>query len=489
MSIKAIFPPGQTEITVNGLHQWDYGRQLEIHCKDIPDGIIQVHFACIGMEEATVRTCDAVGGVAIAPIPDLCLEQTTPITAWVFEIGEFRGLTTKQINLPIEARTRPSDSPDIPAEEQDSFAELIAAVNSHIGKIQSGEIKAKHAEEATIAQYADADTTKGTIEDRLAAQEAGCALVAKYTLEPGQKTDGSGDYWAAKDIKIGWKATWYTSNFNREPIVGETFHCFVRVMSDMSSFQMTAKILGLYEDKYGPYAEFEAIELLPVTVLIPLMTARFMDNDNVVPLEQIVIGYTDTWGVSNFNRVPVVNEKFQCFGEAADGHFHFTAEITSVSGSSVGFKILDVDPVKRVKSAANADYADHAVHAYKANELKEFMYSTNISGNWDPYGTTAARLNNVFSQLMLTELTTSIKGWFAISVAIRINGTSSDAVGYSALVYLDPSEKTIFRVGDGTTAGSVTFTVDTANNKIEIDGAGDAKPLVRFSYMRVTKGE
>ena len=36
MSIKAVFTDGQTQITVNGLHQWDYGQVLEIQAPTMP---------------------------------------------------------------------------------------------------------------------------------------------------------------------------------------------------------------------------------------------------------------------------------------------------------------------------------------------------------------------------------------------------------------------------------------------------------------------
>ena len=77
MNIKAIIPSGQTEITVNGLHQWDYGQTLEICSNDLP-AVIEVHFACSGMTEAVVRSCSSYekDGIqtATAIIPDRCIE-------------------------------------------------------------------------------------------------------------------------------------------------------------------------------------------------------------------------------------------------------------------------------------------------------------------------------------------------------------------------------------------------------------------------------
>lgn len=137
MNLKAIIPYGQAEITVNGLHQWDYGRKLEIHSLDMQTlAEVEVHFACVGMEEAVVRSCSVTDGVAIAAIPDKCLEQTTPITAWVYEIADTTGFTTKQITLPIIARTRPSAAEEIPVKISDKYTEAVTAMNEAVDRLK-----------------------------------------------------------------------------------------------------------------------------------------------------------------------------------------------------------------------------------------------------------------------------------------------------------------------------------------------------------------
>ena len=157
MTLKAIIPSGQTEITVNGLHQWDYGQKLEIHSADL-GAIVEVHFACAGMKEAVVRTCENVEGVAVATIPDRCLEQTTPITAWVFEKDSTQGLTTKTITLPIIPRTKPQPGASVPEDHADTYSELIAAVNKAVGKLTDGTVKVHYAYNADHASSAtDAD--------------------------------------------------------------------------------------------------------------------------------------------------------------------------------------------------------------------------------------------------------------------------------------------------------------------------------------------
>lgn len=157
MPIKVIIPQGQTEISVNGLHQWDYGQTIEIHSADLP-AMVEVHFACAGMTEAVVRSCTTVSGVATAAIPDHCLEQTTPITAWVYEVESgTSGYTSKTIILPIIPRTRPQVCATVPTEISDKYTESIAEINRIIATFTEGSVKAKLAERAekadTINKY------------------------------------------------------------------------------------------------------------------------------------------------------------------------------------------------------------------------------------------------------------------------------------------------------------------------------------------------
>lgn len=151
MSLKAIIPSGVTEIIVNGLHQWDYGQELEIHCDDIP-AIVEVHFACFGMIEADVRTCTVANGVAKVSIPDLCIEQTTPITAWVYCINGTSARTAITITLPIIARAKPAPSASVPTVISDKYTELVAAINEQVSALSQGEVMAARARTAVTAE-------------------------------------------------------------------------------------------------------------------------------------------------------------------------------------------------------------------------------------------------------------------------------------------------------------------------------------------------
>lgn len=161
MNLQAIIPPGQTEAVVNGLHQWDYGRVLELHCANLP-AIVEVHFACIGMEEAIVRTGEAVSGQVTVTIPDVCLEQRAPVTAWVYCMDDTSGHTAMTITLPIIPRARPSRSEYTPSVIQDSYTELVAAVNGAVDSINRGEVMVANAVHAAAADRATEADSAGT---------------------------------------------------------------------------------------------------------------------------------------------------------------------------------------------------------------------------------------------------------------------------------------------------------------------------------------
>lgn len=176
MAIKAHFPAGENTITVNGLYQWDYGQVLEIEAVDMGSETVEVHFACANMSEAIVRPCTLTVGVGTVTIPDDCLEQSSPITAWVYEIVGTQGKTRKVITLPIVARTRPSVARDIPQEVSNRYTELITEVNEAVNALESGNVIAKRAENATLA-------------DR--ATSAGNASSANYAVSAGNATSAN----------------------------------------------------------------------------------------------------------------------------------------------------------------------------------------------------------------------------------------------------------------------------------------------------------
>lgn len=130
----AKFPDGISEITVNGLHQWNYGQQLQIEASDLP-ALFEVHFAHPGIKDAIVRSCAAVNGVATVAIPDICLEQSRTIQAWIYEIKETAGKTTKTIRLNVIKRVRPAVGGDVPNKTSDKYTEAVAAMNEVVANM------------------------------------------------------------------------------------------------------------------------------------------------------------------------------------------------------------------------------------------------------------------------------------------------------------------------------------------------------------------
>lgn len=155
MSIKAVFFAGQTKITVNGLHQWDYGRKLEIHASDLP-AQVEVHFACLGMREATVRPCAIVNGVGSVTIPNGCLEQTAPIMVWIYAITAdgMAGATVKTVVLNVTERARPKSIGPEPEEIPNAYEKLSAEVNKQIAALRAGNVTVGNARNAEFADYA-----------------------------------------------------------------------------------------------------------------------------------------------------------------------------------------------------------------------------------------------------------------------------------------------------------------------------------------------
>lgn len=186
MALIANFPAGVTDITVHGLHQWDYGRTLDIKAPDLPT-MVEVHFANLGMTEAIVRVCSAPNGVASAAIPDICLKQTRPIKAWVYYIGDTSGQTALTVTLPIIARTRPAPSGSIPPAVGDQYTELISEVNKAVGALSSGEVSVRNATYAEQAETAET-ASHATAADTALADAHGVQFDGGYLKAPG------GDY-------------------------------------------------------------------------------------------------------------------------------------------------------------------------------------------------------------------------------------------------------------------------------------------------------
>lgn len=156
--IKATFSAGVEALTVHGLHQWDYGQTLEITHPDLP-AVLEVHFAAVGAQDAIVRVVSSSAGVVEAPIPDELLEQSRPVLAWVYVVGETSGETMLTVTMPIQTRARPTAAGPIPAPLQDQYTEALAAINATRAGLTSGDLPVAKALEADHATAADSATT------------------------------------------------------------------------------------------------------------------------------------------------------------------------------------------------------------------------------------------------------------------------------------------------------------------------------------------
>ena len=172
MAIIATFPEGVTCVTVNGLHQWDYGRTLEIHDPTLP-ALVEVHFGYMGAREAAVRSCNAASGVATVAIPDACLEQSAAVTAWVYAVGETTGRTIRTVVLPIVARPRPAALADLPPEDvSNKYTEAVNAMNAAVADVKNGNVPvifANSAQTAAVAEVADVLQHQGWVSSQNAA--------------------------------------------------------------------------------------------------------------------------------------------------------------------------------------------------------------------------------------------------------------------------------------------------------------------------------
>lgn len=183
MSIKAIFPAGVKTLSINGLHQWDYGQTLEVHDDTFP-ALIEIHFASAGLDEAIVRPCAVVNGVASAAIPDICLEQSSPIAIWVYGVKESSGRTLRTIVLQVTPRVRPATVASIPTKVSNKYTELIEEVNRQIGALGDGSVvvaralEADHAAEATHAGTASKAHEADIAAEAIHAGTAGTAASA-----------------------------------------------------------------------------------------------------------------------------------------------------------------------------------------------------------------------------------------------------------------------------------------------------------------------
>ena len=190
--IKATFTAGVPSATVHGLHQWDYGRQLQIIADGLPD-LFEVHFECPGMKEAEVRLTELVDDVPTVNIPDRCLEQAAPIRAWVCQVNETSGRTSLEVILTVTPRLKPSAAGTAELEEEagnkyDQLFGLMTEAYDVIEACKNVETNADEAQAAaevavTSATQAVASATAAEASAASAKASADSVADASLTLE------------------------------------------------------------------------------------------------------------------------------------------------------------------------------------------------------------------------------------------------------------------------------------------------------------------
>ena len=263
MAIKVNIPSGQNTATVSGLHQWDYGQVLEIESVDLGNMIGEVHFACPSMSEAIVVSCNFADGLGSVTIPDECLEQSSTINAWIYEINGTQGRTRKGITIPVTPRMRPSASRDIPTEISNRYTQLITEVNEAIDKLENGETTVKKAETATQAYSA---TTAGN------ASTANYAITAENAtvLSPNRLTNSDGDRYVWKIDSAGVYAVSFIA-----PNIGGYYTAFI-IVSDLSNYTYGTKvnISSKEASLHYVYDDYASEEKIGLVVYYPDLTNK-----------------------------------------------------------------------------------------------------------------------------------------------------------------------------------------------------------------------
>lgn len=402
MNLIAMIPEGITELTVNGLTQWDYGRKLELHGDDLPS-VVEVHFSCPSMQDAIVKVGSSVGGPVIVSIPDQCLEQSAPITAWVYEIGENSGATVKTITLNIQARKRPQAAESVDPENADKYTEFVTAINETLEGLRTGEVKAKSAEYAdsagvatnaiTAAAASTATNVTGKINgvdisrifelDGVSAKQATSAFKASSinqnfinsatdleTLAHNLETGGVS---FKKNITIGSveipqhsKGVIMSSDVNASLIVTDADGNIYSVSRDSDGFWTKAQVI-----KVKPDSAEKADTATSAT------TARYLDWEGVKFGRNLVKRFTG----NGYQLVPNVLTELE-LGSGASGLLVVEVAVRDATGGDIIMKFrTNPFTAKQVK----ADGSVRGIHTHTVDALTRlvcYTYGSALFARW-----------------------------------------------------------------------------------------------------------
>lgn len=129
--LEAIFNEAIQTVTLTGLFQWDYGQKLYIKGIELPEAM-EVHFSNNKEKEAIVMPAIKEGEHIVVDVPNVLLEKSLDITAWVYEVTAESGETLKTIILKVEPRIKPQDFISTNPDAEDLLAETINKINQNI---------------------------------------------------------------------------------------------------------------------------------------------------------------------------------------------------------------------------------------------------------------------------------------------------------------------------------------------------------------------
>lgn len=129
--IEVSFKYGINSIITTGLVQWDYGQKLRIKGLSVPP-TLEVHFSNDAEREAIVMVATLEDSDIICDIPNVLLEKSLDIRAWVYVIGENSGETIKEIMMKVEPRIKPQDFISVNPDAQDLLAAVLNKINENI---------------------------------------------------------------------------------------------------------------------------------------------------------------------------------------------------------------------------------------------------------------------------------------------------------------------------------------------------------------------
>jgi hypothetical protein len=128
MTVQVTFNDNGVSYDRNAFFQYDYGRKLEIHGLNLPDGT-QFHFANKGAGAVT-KISSTVDEVTTVDVPQSVLLLPGEMNVYIYSTSETSGITIKSITFHVKGREKPGDY--APPDEPNIIEELQAKLEQII---------------------------------------------------------------------------------------------------------------------------------------------------------------------------------------------------------------------------------------------------------------------------------------------------------------------------------------------------------------------